>query len=157
MQMVPFTAHVHLPKCLSENSFTRQGYEYGLHPKTPNVFTDGDLTAVLIHSEEMATQVEHFSSADTNNFPILSDTNEHETACYDFANNTTFKKMPEYHLPATANEVSGDSDTGVIKYSEIGNSSGAINSLPSVSKQYKIVHIEGDGRCLFRSLIAGNE
>ena len=60
--------------------------------------------------------------------------------------------------PDSANDMSGetlksgDSDTWVNEHVETVSSSEEGNSMPGVSDKYKLVHIEEDGRCLFRSV-----
>ena len=47
----------------------------------------------------------------------------------------------------------GDRDAGVSEHREVDNPFEEINSKPRVSNQYRVVHVKGDGRCLFQSII----
>ena len=130
-----------------------------IHPYNPDVFDDGDFAAVLAYQEQMPTQDEHSSSVKFS--PVLLDTNEHETAHSALTETASPSLQDNADIPSgTVNEMSGeilstvDRDAGVSEHREIGNSSKEINSKPSVSNQ-KIVHVKGDGRCLFQSLIVG--
>ena len=120
------------------------------------MFTDGDFTAVLKNQDPLQTQDETDSSAEN------SDTDKPEITLKNLTNNTLSGNQDNAdRRSGSANQMSGetvpsgDTDSRVNEHIETRGSPEEGTSTPGVSNQYKLVHEEADGRCLFRSLVVG--